>query len=127
MWKVDFLRGNVLGMKKWLLLILAILCEVTGSLSLKAATDDPRWYVLVAVGFLVAFTALSLSLREDMALGVAYGIWGATGVALTAIMSHLLYNEPLTPVMIGGIACIICGVLLIELGSQRATKAREEV
>lgn len=114
-------------MKKWLLLILAILCEVTGSLSLKAAIADPRWYVLVAVGFVVAFTALSLSLREGMPLGVAYGIWGATGVALTAIMSHLLYSEPLTPVMMGGIACIICGVLLIELGSQRATKAREEV
>lgn len=114
-------------MKKWMLLAFAILCEVSGSLSLKAALDDPRWYAVVAIGFVAAFTALSLCLREGMPLGVAYGIWGASGVALTAIFSHLFFSEPLTPVMIAGIVLIICGVLLIELGSQRVTNARKEV
>ncbi|MBB1020169.1 QacE family quaternary ammonium compound efflux SMR transporter, partial [Dietzia sp. E1] len=53
-------------------------------------------------------------------LGVAYGIWGATGVALTAGLSALIFAEPLTPLMVAGIAVIIAGVLCVELGSQRA-------
>ncbi|OPZ41410.1 MAG: Inner membrane transport permease YbhR [Actinobacteria bacterium ADurb.BinA094] len=58
-------------------------------------------------------------------LGVAYGIWGASGVALTAILSTLIYGEPLTPIMVGGIVLIILGVLTIELGSQRAARQRQ--
>ena len=41
-------------MKAWFLLAGAILSEVTGSLSLKAATEQPLWHVLVAVGFMRA-------------------------------------------------------------------------
>jgi len=57
-----------------------------------------------------------------MALGVAYGIWGASGVALTAVLSNLIFKEPLTTIMIAGIIVIIVGVLMIELGSQAANK-----
>lgn len=113
-------------MKKWILLACAILSEVTGSLSLKAALSHPGWYALVVAGFFCAFVFLSLVLRERMPLGVAYGIWGASGVALTAVFSTLIYGEPLTPVMIGGIVLIILGVLTIELGSQRAARQRQE-
>jgi len=112
-------------MKKWFYLIGAILSETAGSLSLKAALEHPAWYALVAVGFVSAFLFLSLVLRAGVALGVAYGIWGASGVALTAVLSALLFGEALTPVMLGGIALIIVGVLTIELGSQRAIKKRE--
>lgn len=52
-----------------------------------------------------------------MPLGVAYGIWGASGVALTAIMSTLLFGEPLTAPMIIGIGLVIAGVMCVEMGS----------
>lgn len=113
-------------MKKWLFLVGAILSEATGSLSLKAALENPIWYALVIAGFFAAFLFLSLVLREGMALGVAYGIWGASGVALTAVLSALLFGEALTPVMLGGIVLIILGVLTIELGSQRAANQKRE-
>ena len=112
-------------MKKLLLLGCAILCEVTGALSLKAALGHPGWYALVVAGFFCAFMFLALVLRERVPLGVAYGIWGASGVALTAILSTLIYGEPLTPIMVGGIVLIILGVLTIELGSQRAARQRQ--
>ncbi len=114
-------------MKRWMFLAGAILSEVTGSLSLKAALDQPGWYALTVLGFLGAFAFLTLTLRAGMALGVAYGVWGASGVALTAVLSALLFSEPLTLIMLGGIVLIICGVLAIELGSQRATAKRETV
>ena len=101
----------------WLFLIGAIAAEVTGSLSLKGALDAPALYALVAAGYIGAFVFLSLVLRTGMALGVAYGIWGASGVALTAVASKILFKEPLTPIMLGGIALIIGGVLMVELGA----------
>ena len=52
-----------------------------------------------------------------MPLGVAYGVWSAGGVAVTAIASRLFFNEPLTRTMMAGIALIMAGVLLVEIGS----------
>ena len=104
-------------MKKWILLACSILSEVTGSLSLKAALGHPGWYALVVAGFFCAFMFLALVLRERVPLGVAYGIWGASGVALTAVASKFLFKEPFTWVMALGIALIIGGVLLVELGA----------
>lgn len=109
----------------WLFLVGAILAEVTGSLSLKAALDQPLFYGLVVAGYGGAFVFLALVLRTGMALGVAYGIWGASGVALTAIMSLLIFGEPLTLLMGIGIALVIAGVLCVELGAQSANKKAE--
>lgn len=107
-------------MTKWLLLAVAIASEVSASLSLKAALDDPRYYVVVAVGYVSSFSLLAVVLRLGMPLGVAYGIWSALGVAFTAILSSAIFAEPLTGLMGVGIAVIIAGVLLVELGSQAA-------
>jgi small multidrug resistance pump len=112
-------------MKKWLFLAVAIALEVTGSLSLKAALDISGFYALVTAGYVGSFFALFMSLRNGMSLGVGYGIWGASGVALTAIMSLIVFGEPITLVMGIGIAVIMAGVLLVELGSQAAPKDTE--
>ncbi|GAB2616183.1 multidrug efflux SMR transporter [Kocuria arenosa] len=105
----------------WLFLTVAILTEVAGTLSLRmAARGRPRWYAAVVAGYLVAFTCLGLALAEGMALGVAYGIWSATGVALTALAGRLLFREPFTWVTAAGVALIAGGVLLIELGAPPA-------
>ena len=101
----------------WLFLIAAIAFEVFGTISLRIAVDKKLWYAGVAVGYLLAFTMLSLALAAGMALGVAYGIWAASGVALTAIISRFLFREPLTWLMGLGAILIVGGVLLIELGA----------
>ena len=103
---------------QYLLLFGAIASEVIGTLSLRvAANGRAGFYVAVAVGYVVAFTMLWGSLRLGMPLGVAYGIWAAAGVAVTAVASRFLFGEPLTRRMLGGIGFIVVGVLLIELGA----------
>lgn len=101
----------------YLFLIGAIIFEVAGITSLRLAVDNKRWYAGVAVGYLVAFVMLTLTLSNGLPLGIAYGIWAAAGVAITAIISKLLFKEPLTWLMSFGIILIIGGVLLIELGA----------
>lgn len=104
-------------MTGWLWLTVAVCAEVTGTLALRSAVEDRRWYGLVGVGYLTAFAALSASLSRGMPLGVAYGTWAAAGVALTALGSRVLFAEPLTRPMLAGIGLIMVGVLLLELGA----------
>jgi small multidrug resistance pump len=111
--------------RKSILLGAAIVTEVAGSLSLKGALEYPALYVVVVVGYLAAFVLLTLVLRAGMPVGVAYGIWGALGVALTALLSAVIFAEPLTPLMIAGMALVIAGVLCVEIGSSHASRAKE--
>ncbi|KAA1424545.1 QacE family quaternary ammonium compound efflux SMR transporter [Mumia zhuanghuii] len=107
-------------MTRWMLLAAAIACEVTASLSLKGALDRPALYAVVAAGYLASFVLLTAVLRQGMPLGVAYGIWGALGVAATAGLSAVLYDEPFTSVMVLGLVLIVGGVLAVEMGSHAA-------
>ncbi len=102
---------------KWLLLVAAIASEVTGSLALKGALDAPALYAVVVVGYTATFALLGAVLRLGVPLGVAYGIWGALGVAATAVLSALIFGEVITPMMRVGLALVVLGVLVVELGS----------
>jgi small multidrug resistance pump len=114
-------------MNKWLMLGVAIFSEVIGTLALRAAIDHPAWFVLVAVGYVVAFGLLGAVLAAGMPVGVAYGIWAATGVAMTAVLATLVFRDPFT-VQIGfGIALVMVGVLLVEVGSHGSTRESEDV
>ena len=112
-------------MRKWALLTGAILTEVTGILSLRAFQDQPAWLVLVIVGYLASFVLLTLVLRAGMPIGVTYGIWGACGTALTAVLAAVIFGDPFTAPIVLGIGFIIIGVLLVEFGSQRAMAKAE--
>jgi small multidrug resistance pump len=106
--------------RKWALLSGAILTEVMAILSLRAFQDNPAWLVLVVAGYLMSFTCLTLVLRAGMPIGVAYGIWGASGTALTAVLAAVIFDDPFTPPIVVGIGFIVVGVLLVQFGWQRA-------
>ena len=105
------------GVCAWPALGGAIISEVSATLALRQALNQPGFYVVVGIGYALAFVLLSLTLRAGMPLGVAYGLWSAGGVAVTAMASRLLFGEPLTRTMVAGIVLIMAGVLLVELGS----------
>ncbi|APX33441.1 cation transporter [Brachybacterium sp. P6-10-X1] len=106
----------------WLLLVGAILSEVTATLSLRGALDRPLLYIVVVIGYALSFGCLALVLRRGMALGVAYGIWAACGVVLTAALSAVLFGEAFTAMKISGVVLIAAGVAVVEIGSHRARR-----
>lgn len=108
-----------------MLLIGAIVVEVAGSLCLKGALTYPMLYVPVVIAYVSAFTLLAFVLRTGMPLGVAYGIWGASGVVLTAILSLLIFGEQVNLLMGIGIVIVVAGVLCVQLGSHRASRTME--
>ncbi|AKK06828.1 cation/cationic drug transporter [Corynebacterium mustelae] len=110
-------RCTVLGVGKWWLLTLTVCCEVTATLCLKAALSYPWLYAIVVAGYVASYWLLSVLLRRGMPLGVTYGIWGACGVALTAVLGSVFYQEHITVLSGIGIAVIIAGIALVEFGS----------
>jgi small multidrug resistance pump len=104
----------------WLFLAGAILAEVIATTSLKLSEGFTRLVpsIGVVVGYIAAFGLLSQALTRGMALGVAYGVWAAAGVALVAVVGAALLGEGMTWVQVGGIALVIAGVLALELGAE---------
>ncbi|BBY18689.1 DMT family transporter [Mycolicibacterium litorale] len=111
----------------WLYLIAAIACEVAATLSLKGSETRPLLYAIVGFGYVGAFVFLTVVLKRGLGLGVAYGIWAASGVAATAVLSTVIFGEAFTVTMGIGLACIIVGVLLIETGSPRPDDAQRSL
>lgn len=107
-------------MRVWLLLTAAILGEVAATLSLRGALEVPALYLVVVVGYALSYWLLIQVLRQGMGLGVAYGIWGACGVVLTALLSAVLFGEVFGALKTLGIVLIAAGVVVVELGGRRA-------
>ncbi|MEO3759468.1 multidrug efflux SMR transporter [Mycobacterium sp. B14F4] len=101
----------------WWTLAGAIVIEVVATLSLRASDGFRRkaWIAPVVVGYLASFYLLWLTLALGMPVGIAYGVWTACGVALVALVTRVLFAEPLTWMMVSGIALVVAGVLTIEL------------
>lgn len=111
------------ALRRWLPLLGAIATEVTGTLSLRASQDHRGWLLLVVAGYTASFVLLTRVLRAGMPVGVAYGIWGALGTAITTVAAALIFGDPFTAPVVAGIGLIIAGVLLVEFGSHRAEAA----
>ncbi len=101
-----------------LLLAAAVLCEVAGTLALRA-TDGYKylWPLLVVVpGYLGAFAFLGLSLRE-ISVGVAYAVWSAAGTVVVTAVAALLFGDRLSMTTIVGMSVTVVGVAIINLGT----------
>ncbi|MGB3697984.1 MAG: SMR family transporter [Gordonia sp. (in: high G+C Gram-positive bacteria)] len=103
-------------MRKWLFLTGAIVAEVTGTMLLRAMVDRPIWVIGVVVGYAAAFVLLGLTLRTGMPVGMAYGVWGAVGVAATALLGAVIFGETLSATAVIGIAVIVVGVAVVHSG-----------
>lgn len=104
----------------YVVLGLAILSEVIGTVSLKLADgfSRPLPSVLVVLGYVAAFVALASVLKAGMPVGVAYAIWSAAGVALVALIGAAFLGEGLTLVQVFGLVLILAGVVALELGAK---------
>ena len=105
----------------YIFLSIAIIGEVIATSFLKLTTGDKAvWWAfpVVIVGYAIAFTMLSLSLGKGIPLGIAYAIWAGVGVVLVALISWLVFHEPLSLLQIGGIVLVVAGVTMLELGGK---------
>jgi small multidrug resistance pump len=105
-------------MHPYLLLAIAIVGEVSATTALKLSENFSRLVpsVVVVAGYLLAFGVLGKLLKDGFPVGVAYAIWAAAGIAAVALIGALFLQEPVNWTMAGGLAMVIGGVVLLELG-----------
>ncbi len=96
----------------------AIVLEVMGTISLRLSDglSRPVPTILVAIGYLGAFTLLAQVLARGLPVGVAYAIWAGVGVALVALIGAAFLGDALTWVQVAGLVLVIAGVAALELG-----------
>ena len=109
-------------MNSWLFLAGAIAAEVIATMCLRASegTSKMGFTAVMVVGYIASFWCLSQSLERGMSLGVAYGIWSGIGVAAVALLGTWIFDEGLSAVTVGGIALIIVGVVVVQVGGTHA-------
>jgi small multidrug resistance pump len=106
------------AMLKYLYLLGAIISEIIGALATRESSGftKPIPSLIAVSGIIGAYFLLSLSLKQGMAIGVAYGIWAALGITILALIGMFFLNDPLSKVQLVGILLIVVGVLALELG-----------
>lgn len=107
----------------WILLALAIVAEITGTLSMKWASvnDGNTGFILMLVMISLSYIFLSFAVKK-IALGVAYALWEGIGIVLITLFSVLVFDESLTVMKAAGLATLIAGIVLIKSGTRKAPK-----
>ena len=104
----------------WVYLLLAILAEVVGTVSMKLSEGFTRLApsVSVAVFYVVSIVLLVLALKR-IDVSVAYAVWSGVGTAFIAAVGILWFREPATAVKMVSLALIVAGVVGLNLGGAR--------
>jgi small multidrug resistance pump len=99
-----------------ILLALAIVAEVAGTVALRESDGFTRLLpsVAVVVGYAISFWLLALVLK-DLSIGLTYAVWSAAGTALIAAIGVFAFGEPATSLKLASIALIIMGVVGLNL------------
>ncbi|MER0444955.1 multidrug efflux SMR transporter [Streptomyces sp. Edi4] len=101
----------------YVLLACAIGSEIVATSALKYSEGFTRLWpsLITAAGYLLAFYMLALTLKS-LSVGTAYAIWSGVGTAVIAAVGMVFMGEAVTAAKLAGIALIIGGVVLLNLG-----------
>lgn len=100
----------------WLLLIGAILLEVTGTTCMKLSQGFTRLVpvILMFIFYLLSIALLAIVLKK-IEVGIAYAVWSGVGTALIATIGIVFFREQITFMKMVGILLIITGSVMLNL------------
>lgn len=100
----------------WFYLIIAIVLEVSGTISMKLSEGFSKLVPSVAmmVFYLLGLSLLAIALRK-IDVSIAYAVWSGLGTALIAVVGILWFKEPATALKIISIGLIILGVFGLNI------------
>jgi small multidrug resistance pump len=102
-------------MSAWLMLGIAIVSEIAATASLRASQGFSRLVpsIVVVIGYGLSFFLLAQVLKT-LPVGMVYAIWSAIGVAVLAVLGKVIWDDPLPPLAILGLALIIGGIVVLR-------------
>jgi small multidrug resistance pump len=107
-------------MTHWVALAVAIVLEVSGTVSMKLSDGltRPLPTILIFVFYIASFAILAIALKK-IDVSVAYAIWAGTGVALITVIGVLYFKEPFSLLKGLSILLIIAGVIGLNLSGAK--------
>jgi small multidrug resistance pump len=95
----------------------AIAAEVAATTAMKYTDGFSRLWpsLLTVLGYAIAFVLLAQTLKT-VSVGTAYAIWAGVGTAAIAAIGMVFLGEGLSAAKLAGIALIIGGVVVLNLG-----------
>lgn len=111
-------------MRYWILLALAILAEIIGTLSMKWASlsGGHTGFILMLAMIALSYILLSFAVKK-IALGVAYALWEGIGILLITVCSVLWFDESLTVMKVAGLTTLVVGIALIKSGTRKTKES----
>ncbi|MBS0847424.1 multidrug/spermidine efflux SMR transporter subunit MdtJ [Citrobacter sp. JGM124] len=102
----------------WIFLGMAIVAEITGTLSMKwsSLSENNTGYIFMLVMIALSYILLSFSVKK-IALGVAYAMWEGIGILIITVCSVLLFDESISPLKILGLTTLVAGIILLKSGT----------
>lgn len=114
-------------MRAWILLSLAIVTEIMGTLLMKwSSLSGSHMGHLMMLGLIAcSYILLSFAIKR-IALGVAYALWEGAGILLITLFSVLLFDESLSLLKVCGLMTLIGGIILIKTGTCSLAEVKHE-
>jgi small multidrug resistance pump len=108
------------SLSAWLLIAVSVIAEVVGTVALKHSDGFSRLFPSSAAAacYALAIWLMAVAMRH-LDMGITYAVWAASGTAATAIVGVMFYGEQLGSIKTLGLACVIGGVVMLNLGAQR--------
>ena len=106
----------------YLILGIAIVCEVAGTSALHASNHFTRVVptALVFVFYFAALFGVSITFRQ-IPMGIVYAIWSGAGIVLIAAVGWVGFGQRLDLPAAIGLALIVAGVVIVNIFSSTLT------
>ena len=104
-------------------LIIAIIGEVVGTLSLKSSNGFTAIMpsILVIIGYGIAFYFMVLSMKT-IPVAITYAIWSGVGISTVTFIASMKFGEKPDVFALIGLSFIIVGVIILVSLSKMGTK-----
>ncbi len=110
-------------LKAWIFLILAILAELAGTISMNASgTSGSMWhYGLMYTLIGVSYFFLSFAVKK-IPIAIAFAIWDGLGIALITEFSFFFLKNKISTQEMVGLGIAIVGIVMLNFGEQKTPK-----
>lgn len=106
------------ALNPWVVLAIAIVLEVCGTVCLKMSNGMTRLVpVLGVIAFYISTFVLMAVSMKTLEVGTAYAVWAGLGTALITVAGIILFGESFAWTKILGTALIVAGVALLHSSS----------
>ena len=101
--------------KTYLILTVAIFCEVGGTMLLPVSQNFTKFIPTAALSifYLSAFYLLTFVVNK-LPIAIVYATWSGLGIFTIAIMGYIFFKQNLTWQAVLGLFLIVIGVILIN-------------